>query len=384
MGGYVHLWANLASTVATNCVSLENAPYVTLVFALVVQLIPFAVVLWSDSPFWLPPARKTAGVCILLFAPLSGEIWLNTLQSQMFFTLATFLLLMEDAPTAAVKRWGYRLVLLLGGLTGPGSCITTPFFLLRAWKDRNKERLIQGVILSACSAVQGSLLWLFPTHCRGAIDLGIYALALWNQSIGMVLLGLHEAVHFGNLFMRLYREESPWFLPAALASAVVIGLIVAFFAKAVPSRDRWILVGMYFFLTFVCYCGALLGPSGKCDYLRTCFGQRYYFVPNVIFLLLILARCRGPMRFGRVVATIVLVTSLGLGIVEYRKTVMRDVHWPKWKDEVRAWRQNPAHEVAIWPPGWHFKLASMRRCADPSPIPAQQDALTATPSRTRR
>ena len=77
MGGYLHLWANLASTVATNCVSLENAPYVTLAFALVVQLIPFAIVLWSDSPFWLPPARKMAGVCILLFCAVE---WRNLAQ----------------------------------------------------------------------------------------------------------------------------------------------------------------------------------------------------------------------------------------------------------------------------------------------------------------
>ena len=63
-----NLWANVATTIAANCVSVEKAPRVTLLFAIVAQLIPFVILLWSDSPFWLSPIRRTAGVFILLLA----------------------------------------------------------------------------------------------------------------------------------------------------------------------------------------------------------------------------------------------------------------------------------------------------------------------------
>jgi hypothetical protein len=381
-GGYLHLWANLATTVAANCVALENAPYVTLLFAIVAQLLPFVIVLWSESPFWRPPGRKLAGVLILLFAPLSGEVWLNTLQNQMYFTLAALLVLLERGPARAVKRWAYRLLVLTGGLTGPGTCITTPFFLLSAWKERSKERFIQGGILSLCTLVQATLLHLYPTHNRFALNPAVYILSLWSQSVGLVLVGFRQAL-LGPFFLALYKQGSHWFVPAALLCAVVIGLIFLFFAKGVPSRDRWLLVGMYFFLSFVCCWGGVTSDD-KCDTLRTGAGARYYFVSNVIFFLLMLARCRGPMRLGRRVATAALVLSIGLGIAQYQKTAVVRPHWPQWKEEVRAWRENPAHKIAIWPPGWRLELTSLQCSPQPAAAAAQPAASAVAPGATRR
>ena len=134
---------------------------------------------------------------------------------------------------------GLPAVLLLGGLSGPGACITTPFFLLRAWKDRNHERLIQGAILSLCTVVQGSLLCLFPTQGRGLISPAVYLLSMWTQSVGLIPLGVYKVEVFASFFSKLYQHADFWLLPVAAACAIVVTLVVVFFARTVPPRDRW-------------------------------------------------------------------------------------------------------------------------------------------------
>ena len=112
---------------------------------------------------------------------------------------------------------------------------------------------------------------------------------------------------------------------------------------------------MYLVLSFVSCCGAIGCEHVKSIMIQTGCGQRYYYVPNIIFLLLIL-RVVGD-RCGRgMVATVVLVLSIGLGMAEYKDTLIRSADWPNWKQEVQTWRKKPRHRIAIWPAGWYVEL----------------------------
>jgi len=359
LGGYLNLWTGMATTAAANLVSVENAPYVTAFFATVAQLIPAAIILWSSSSFWRQPIRKVAGILILLFTPLSGEIWITTTQSQVFFTLATFLLLLEDTPTTAVRRLCYRTLLVLGGLTGPGSCILTPMFLIEAYRGKHRERIIQAGLLTACALIQAVLMYFFSATRvnSGVFSLRAYILAHGTQSVGLVFLGVDKARQLSDAFLDIHRQGGFKYTATVLSCLFVLSLIFLFISRGVPSKERRLLVGTYLLLTLVSFYGAIGALGDKFSLIYVGAGTRYFFVPNVIFLLLILARIRKPFRFGSIVATMLLVLSITLGVVGYKKTLTREPDWPQWQDEVRAWRENPKHRIAIWPsPGWCVEL----------------------------
>ena len=82
---YLSLFNNIASTLAANIVQLKDAPLITTLLAFAVQVIPLAIVLWSQSELWGSAVKKAVGILIILFVPLSGEIWLATNCSQFYF-----------------------------------------------------------------------------------------------------------------------------------------------------------------------------------------------------------------------------------------------------------------------------------------------------------
>ncbi len=141
--GYFALWPNLAATAAANLVPLEEAPRVTTALALLIQLAAVAILLWSESELWSHRGIKTLGVLAMIFAPLSGEIWLNTINSQFVLALIGFLILHANARQSQRLRWLFQALLGIAGLTGIVSILLTPLFVFKALKEKSRERAIQ-------------------------------------------------------------------------------------------------------------------------------------------------------------------------------------------------------------------------------------------------
>jgi hypothetical protein len=117
--GYYSLFANGTALVAARLAPLEHAPLVTLIAALAVQALPVALILLSRAPLWRSWASALTGVVMVSFLPIStAELWLNTINSQFYLALCTFLVLLEEEPADTPgRRFTHRAVLLLGGLT---------------------------------------------------------------------------------------------------------------------------------------------------------------------------------------------------------------------------------------------------------------------------
>lgn len=185
--GYVALWPNLATTVAANMVPLEYAPLVTTLFALTVQIIPIILIVWSDGTFWNGFATKIIGCCALLFAPLSQEIWLNTINSQFYFLLITLLVLIEDAHAKGTRRIMYRVLLVVAGLTGAVSLFLLPVFAIKAVQEKHRERGIQAALLVACAVVQGAVFWASQAGTGAprqvVADVPLFAAVVWVSTL---------------------------------------------------------------------------------------------------------------------------------------------------------------------------------------------------------
>ncbi len=344
--GYFALWPNLVTTVAANVAPLERAPLVTTLFAFAVQLIPIGIIVWSRSDFWRSPTRKTLGVLIALFAPLSGELWLNTINSQFYFSLIAFLLLLEGAPATPGRSWLGRILLALGGLTGPVSCFLTPLFVARLWFERRREGLVQAVILAACSLIQLVSITRVSALGDRAADFVLETLPpiVWVQSVGMVLLGLGGSRELAETLAAL-RERGLYGVGALLLLAGTLATLWGLAAR-LPKPHRVYLLGSYLLLILVPLLGrpAIWGLMAS----RVGYGQRYFLVPNMVFLLLIAANVStndGRHRVRSAVCAMLVLWSLYLALLTFRQVGIVHPSWPDWREEVATWREDPRHEL---------------------------------------
>lgn len=98
--------------------------------------------------------------------------------------------------------------------------------------------------------------------------------------------------------------------------------------------------------------------GGTIDLLYAGSGNRYAFVPQVLFALVLLGiaiTSKGGIGW---LARGGIIWLLAIGIVEFYDDPIRDgfTQGPRWADEVAAWRQDPTHLVRLWPDSDIWKL----------------------------
>lgn len=97
---------------------------------------------------------------------------------------------------------------------------------------------------------------------------------------------------------------------------------------------------------------------------RVGYGQRYFLVPNMVFLLLIAANVGtndGRHRVRSAVCAMLVLWSLYLALLTFRQVGIVHPSWPDWREEVATWREDPGHELRSWPPPiWSVQL---RKCS---------------------
>ena len=73
--GYLYLLPNISAAIAAHMLPLEYAPFATTYAALVVQLIPFLIILYGKSTVFKRIPKKITACLILMFTPtLTGEV----------------------------------------------------------------------------------------------------------------------------------------------------------------------------------------------------------------------------------------------------------------------------------------------------------------------
>ena len=355
--GYLALWPNLATTAAANLVPLESAPLVTTLLAFAVQLVPVCIVLWGQSRLWSSIPRKLVAVTIILLAPLSAEPWLNTINSQFYFALATFLLLVEDRDATRRRSWLRWMLLLVAGLTGPASCVLTPLFVFKAVKEKSPERSVQAAILATAAVTQVVLLL---TSAESTLASRTATLPrfdviwiLWDQSVALTLFGLEAAKRSFDLLRQI--EGQPLYVVVWIVIFVVEVLLFWCLSRNLEPDVRVSCVGAYALLVVFSLAGTL---EERSQLVMPGWAHRYFLVPNTILLFMILANLEWRQRArSSLVLTVALAYALLMGAHAYRTVVLADPSWPDWRTEVQAWRGNPEYQPRIWPaPHWVVRL----------------------------
>lgn len=363
--GYLNFWPNLATLLAT-IPPLESAPLITTIMALMIQLIPIVLILWSKSSHFNGWLRKLIGISVLMFVPLSNEVWLNTINSYNFFAIITFLILLEDPPVTTARRWIYRILLLLGGLTGTLSCFLIPLFLVQVVKDKNKERLTQLFVLLVCALIQVYLIFHYSGSGNfsqrfqlfGFSTLGV---TMWTQSLGLLAFGFTQASEWARALLSMITNDMAGFrVWGRLLFAVAIVLIFLLSAN-LPFKTRFLFIGGYGILMLLPMMFSVI--QDKYSLATTGYHQRIFFAPNVLlgWMLLLGIRLdkRPPITKTNLVSlfcTLMLISALVWGLKSYPSTWFIGNYWPSWKSEVQIWKNNPDYPLRILPNNWVIHL----------------------------
>jgi hypothetical protein len=358
--GYLSLWANLSAWLAT-CVPIVDAPSVTTICALSVQLAPVVLIACRPLELWQSEVQRAMALLCIVFVPLAGELWLNTINSQFYFSLTTFLLLI-DAPSASTAvRWARRGLLLLGGLTGVVSCFLTPLFVWRWHRDRSGDRVIDAAILLGCSVVQAAMFWSMhqdPGVARRfmPLDVSMLGAILVTNSLLWCFAGLDTARAAATWL--LAQRGTIQFVWIGAGSLLLLGGTLAWLAYGLPRRRRIVVVAAYVLLSVLSVIAATGSRTAKWVLIVPSFGGRYFYAPNVILVLMLVGNLnRGNGATRRSIAAVLLLAALFNGATQFHNV---PVEGPAWREEIAHWRANPTYAPRIWPNGWSVQLPPRR------------------------
>lgn len=355
--GYYSLLNNLVSAIAV-LFPLEYAPFVTIYTSLIVQIIPCAIVIFGNSPFWDTFAKKliiAVGITILTF----DRMWLTSTYIHFNLAVITFLILLENSDVQKTSsKYFYRSLLVIAGLTGTVSCFLTPVYFLKALRTKGKESLIQTIILSLSSLVQIAVLVSLylradPSLNTRFVKFGIEGLTnIINFQFITPFLGrgLLEHNFFAEINKSFYMYTLPRFGVSSLSwpplSEMIVGSTIFIFFVYLFIRS-WNLKGKQ----LIIYSFLLVFVLSSVSSVHMAGGPRYAYAPSVTLLIFLVAELYSDQvnRWKRGLVGILITLMLFFNLYEFREGM--DYAGPNWKEQVGLWRQynGYGYSLKIWP-----------------------------------
>ena len=321
-------------------------------FALLVQLCP-AFLLITGRVEWLRNrVTLTLALLLLLACNNTGEVWLNSINSQHHLGLCAALIL--ALPTVGGWLGAFRAgVLVLAPLSGPASIFLTPLFFLRAWLDGSRARLIQGGLLAACGGLQVLMVALHPDPGRGfGIGPRLLILVVYMKHLIEPLFGRDQAGRIAGRLTETVTSGGP-ISPEIIITLIAILAVVVTVWKTADPITRWLLAGGATIMT-LSYFGALAPHIGLLG-----GGGRYGYAPGVLFGLTVLGISQRSEGWVKAISTALVIWVIVVGMHDYFRGNRFFGTGSTWTKEISRWRADPSYRVQFWPVGggsWRSQL----------------------------
>ena len=344
---YFNLWANLSSVVAL-MLPLEYAPLGTVYMALIVQLYLYNFIIFSESNFFTNKTdRILLSLIVLITPPMVASVWLNTLVSQVYFTIVTILIFFQKDSTNGFFNKFSPVIIFFSGLSSVLPCVLSPFFLFKHLKDKSRSSWRNLIAIS------------IPT----IFQLIIFLYAKFSGLEKLLADGPRYILSFTKIVSYFYNVIVKSFLGRDLTQFIfnklltdksfllIIGLIsvlILFFLKLSFTKikhDKIILYLISFFLLqsfLVIYLAKYEGVQG-----------RYAVVPSILLIFICYRLFQISSGFLKVVTFSLILMSLTSGIYEYKfnniyPEFLTCIDCPDWKTEVDKWKNDNTYNLKIW------------------------------------
>jgi len=365
--GYYALSINLPILTFTYLLPLEYVPTATTYFSFSILLIPFIIILWGKSYLWDTVYKKILACLIILITPTAivAEVWLNTINLQVYYGLISVIILLEKLEDIGrLKTWFYRLLLIVGGLTGAYTTFLFFAFVAKAWQEKSKESRLHVIILFITSSIQSAtFLWIKYLDMLSAKKL---------DHVDWLQMPIHIVYHYvllpilgQDLLEDILRQFNAFPIEHYLTdldrasllslSIIVMVLIFSFLLHILwhhrKTKVAYLLVIAFIFVAVLTTYGSTFGvPKG-----------RYTVLPSIIFLFIILNYINFTAFPKRALFfTGIIGLAFFMGIQDYKDSRHLRYH-PKaltWGEQMAIWRENPDYQFHILPyPEWTFFLS---------------------------
>ncbi|MFX0543363.1 hypothetical protein ACEWPM_016860 [Roseovarius sp. S4756] len=341
--GYYSLWSNMAGYLAS-LLPMAQAPYATLLMSLLAQLIPVALILAARIPVGLW-ARCLMIAAYVLVTP-TGEVWLNTINSQFFFAISAALMIALPDPG---KQSRVQVVLLfLMGLSSPVVCFLGLVALIAFLQERSPYRLEQLWALGLATLIQIGVIVSVPQGGRiTEFDLATFFVYGVRQitllftgffparllvdfaepqlaagTFGIINTVIFASVYCGFTFL-LYKLT-----PYYLRRIVLASVILSFFMSIAALGDQALILTIY---------------------------ERYYTPPTLLFAIALASVAVTQSDWIGWIAAAGLTCAVGIGSLHYFFGGKELFSGPSWAAEVEDYAHNPLDPIVIWPSFWVFR-----------------------------
>ncbi|CAI3925787.1 hypothetical protein [Commensalibacter papalotli (ex Botero et al. 2024)] len=365
-GGYINLGASGATLIARYLyIPLEFAPYFTIFVGLVVQITPIYLLLTARDEWLSPFYVRLLATLLLLFVPESSEISLQSLHLQFHLALACTIIafLKTDIKN---KRYFKLFLLFFAPLCGLLPVVLIPIFVAKSWLEKENLRNEQTIALVLGSSIQLSFYLFNLVH---KIDIDNFAIVrqrhfsyndfcsvLYVRDIIFPFLGHRYHVSIGimaNIFHKVEAHQIS--IKACLISSFFIIFISSIFIKYSKTRK-----GLLFFITAILMvCISIYGVvGGTIQLVNPYFTERYAFLSQALFALMLLYFSITLPRAGKIVANATIIWVLIVGSFNFFQLLpeAKDGAGHVWRQELEKWRNDPEYHPKIWSSGWYMVI----------------------------
>jgi hypothetical protein len=337
--GHLELITNCVVWVAKQ-VDFFYAPLVTTYFSWLCQSIPIVIAIYYRATIGLSWLRIFIFIIAVCGLPQSPEVWANSINLHFHFALLTGLIAILPARTSR-EKWGFRLLLLMSGLSGIPANSLLPIFLIQASRSKSHEKWIQVALLSLTSLLQLSLLvfhGIDATRRNPTTDPLVFWLALVAQHWVSVLLPAEVGrATIERMNLLHYPDAVAW---SIVVAATVSYLSVVATAILKSNRLSLTLLSSGFLLAAFC---VLTSWGDRQALISAETGGRYFFAPNLLLTLALL------LLIPKKLFAILLLTLWASAVLCRTPSYLPG---PDWESAIRRAEQQRATTVAIWPYGW--------------------------------
>tara|TARA_Y100000389_G_scaffold145964_1_gene144577 strand:+ start:670 stop:1977 length:1308 start_codon:yes stop_codon:yes gene_type:complete len=373
LAGYYNILPNIFTWIAT-LVSIENAPYVTVYSSFIVILILPYLSLFRESILFKTCSQKVIGSLILFLSPpFVVELWLNTLNSQIYLCLISILILFMINLSDFQKKFNNFLI-FISGFSGIYTCALIPFFIHKYIKDRNNYNFTNVIILASSNLVQMGIIIYSKINNKlhSSVLSNDYNMEMLSNFIYNIIakpfLGrdlTHIIWNNFSFFGKNYNLYILFFLSSIL-------MLLLFNLKKILTILRKDVVLTYLVLIFIIISSIILIGS-----LNNQVGGRYAAISGVIVILIVFylsAKVKNILISKFLFVLIIL--SLLTGAYEFRpkyKVNLKNpdhnylkqldcLNCPEWKSEIKFWRNNENYRIGLWP--YHKKTLILKIIKD--------------------
>ena len=350
--GYYNFIANFLTEISTYF-SIYKAPLIISYGSLIFIILPIILILFNNSYLFNNNLERVT-LCLLLFitTPNTPEIWLNSINLQIYLFISSFLILYFKRE-AFLSKCLSKLIILVSGLSGIYSCILTPFFFVKFYIKKKKNDFYNFIILLTCSFFQLSLIF----YSKLSNLLYVSKSQMVSEPINFLstfiyiylikpIFGRELSYYFSDIFFAFLEKKHLIILLFFFISSSLLFLIKSSFPNFLKNDNIFkSLLGVYLSVMIVIFVGADNSPPTG----------RYATIPGLLILVLIYyLSINFPRRYIKYALKFLVLVSILVGAYEFRPhskyiRFLDCINCPNWKNEIYKWELDTQYAIKIWP-----------------------------------